>query len=246
MKFDGANWVTVGSAGFSAGYVWFISLALDNGTPYVAYQDYAAGHKATVMKFADDPPTTIKKSFKSVATHDGWILESTETSGVGGTKNSGAATLRMGDDVANRQYRSILSFNTSSLPDNAVITKVLLKFKKHSVVGTNPFTTHRKIAVDIRKDAFSKNAALQLTDFQAAASGPGVGLFANNPQPGGWYFARLNPAAYSFINRTGIIQFRLRFQTDDNNDFGADFLSIYSGNTLALNRPQLIIEYYVP
>jgi hypothetical protein len=51
MKFDGSNWVTVGSAGFSVGAVNSTSLAFDGSTPYVAYNDATNGNKATVMKF---------------------------------------------------------------------------------------------------------------------------------------------------------------------------------------------------
>lgn len=40
MKFDGANWVPVGSPGFSAGETCFTSIAIDgNGVLYVVYQD---------------------------------------------------------------------------------------------------------------------------------------------------------------------------------------------------------------
>jgi hypothetical protein len=51
MKFDGSNWVNVGSPGFSAGVAYRQSLAMDGSTPYVAYQDKANGDKTTVMKF---------------------------------------------------------------------------------------------------------------------------------------------------------------------------------------------------
>jgi len=44
----------------------------------------------------------------------------------------------------------------------------------------------------------------------------------------------------------GITQIRLRFQKDDNDDAGADYLKIYSGDAPAVSRPQLIVEYYVP
>jgi len=43
-----------------------------------------------------------------------------------------------------------------------------------------------------------------------------------------------------------ITQFLLRFSKDDNNDLGADFLKIYSGNAAEAYRPQLIVEYYNP
>jgi len=60
MKFDGSNWVTVGSRGFSAGNINSTSIAIDsNGTPYVAYQDAANKNKATVMKYGVDEAVKI-------------------------------------------------------------------------------------------------------------------------------------------------------------------------------------------
>lgn len=50
----GETWEPVGNAGFSAGEARSISIAInDNGTPYVAYSDWANGEKATVMKYAN-------------------------------------------------------------------------------------------------------------------------------------------------------------------------------------------------
>ncbi len=69
----------------------------------------------------------ITKTFRSTGTYDGWVRESSETSSKGGTINSSATTLRVGDDDSDRQYRSILHFKTSSLPDNAVIQALTLK-----------------------------------------------------------------------------------------------------------------------
>jgi hypothetical protein len=52
---------------------------------------------------------------------------------------------------------------------------------------------------------------------------------------------------FSYINKTGITQFRLRFQTGDDNDNVADYLVFYSGDTTTVSyRPQLIVEYYIP
>ncbi|MGV8118948.1 MAG: hypothetical protein AB2L14_04200 [Candidatus Xenobiia bacterium LiM19] len=55
MKYNGATWETVGTAGFSAENVAYTSLAIyDNaGTPvpYIAYKDYGNIGKATVMKY---------------------------------------------------------------------------------------------------------------------------------------------------------------------------------------------------
>jgi hypothetical protein len=53
MKFDGTNWVNVGTPGFSAGSIDFLCLAFNpaDSLPYVAYQDFGYSQKATVMKF---------------------------------------------------------------------------------------------------------------------------------------------------------------------------------------------------
>ncbi len=66
-------------------------------------------------------------SATSSAAQDGWVLESAAHSEVGGSFST-AGTLRVGYDASNRQYRSILSFNTSALPDDAVIQSVTLKY----------------------------------------------------------------------------------------------------------------------
>ncbi len=183
-------------------------------------------------------------TYKSFGRVDGWVLESSETSGKGGSMNGTATTFLLGDNAANKQYRSILSFNTSLLPDNAVIVSVTLKFKHAGVSGTSPFNTHGKLLADIRKGAFSGNKALQIGDFSAAASKNKTLLFTNKVN--NWYSKSLNPVNFLYLNLGGVTQFRLRFTLDDNNDFGADFLKIYSGNAAEANRPQLVVEYFVP
>jgi Zn-dependent metalloprotease len=191
-------------------------------------------------------PTILQADFRSVGANDGWVRESNETSSLGGAINSTGAVFFLGDSANNSQYRSILHFDTAALPDNAVVTKVTLKMKKQSLIGTDPFTTHKKIAVDIKKGVYSNNSALQSSDFESAANKNAVGLIANNPEIGGWYFANLNATAYPFINLMGTTQFRLRFQKDDNDDLSADYLKFFSGNTATpADRPVLIVEYYV-
>ncbi len=199
--------------------------------------NYTSGQIYTVDK---------TKAYSSRGAYDGHILESTETSGVGGSIDATATTFRLGDDAQDRQYRAILSFDTSPLPDDATISKVTLKIKKQAQVGTNPFTTHGNILVDVKKGAFSSNNALQTADFQAAASKSAAGTIKNTPLSG-WYTKTWTSGIFSYVNKTGVTQFRLRFQTDDNNDNGSDYFKFYSGNaTTASSRPQLIVEYTTP
>ena len=59
MKFNGSNWITVGSVGFSGGEAQYTSIAIDTGgIPYVVYEDSINNWKATVMKA--DSTTTVK------------------------------------------------------------------------------------------------------------------------------------------------------------------------------------------
>ncbi len=193
---------------------------------------------------ADDVPQTLVAY--SNGAQDGWILESAENSGAGGTFDNAATVFNLGDDGADKQYRAILSFNTSALPDNAVITRVTLKIKFQGLTGANPFGTHGSLMFDMRKGLFNGNAALEAGDFQAAASKDDAGNIPNTPV-NGWYVRTFTNTLFSYISKTGVTQFRLRFATDDNDDLGADFLKFYSGNYgTASARPTLVIEYYVP
>jgi hypothetical protein len=88
---------------------------------------------------------------------------------------------------------------------------------------------------------------LELTDWQTAANQT-VGPLLLTPS-GGWYSFNLT-AAKGRINKLatngGLTQIRLRFKLGDNNDAIANYLSIFSGNSGAASRPQLIIEYSIP
>lgn len=175
---------------------------------------------------------------------DGYVLESAETSNEGGAKNATSTTFRLGDDPANKQYRAILHFDTSSLPNAAVITEVTLVIKQKRLTGIDPFSTHGLLLADINK-RFGPRASLQIDDFQASASASAVAAFDATPV-GNWYSAILNASGRSFVNRTGATQFRLRFATDDNNNFVTDHVKFYSGDNAAALRPQLQVRYFMP
>lgn len=196
-------------------------------------------------------PVIQTAMFTSDGAQDGWVLESKETSNKGGTNNANSSTLRVGDNGQDSQYRSILQFSTSTLPDNAVITQILLTIQLESVVGKNPFSTHRNMWVDIRQGAFGsfgpfQIGALQNTDFQAPASLYTASWVTDNAV-GGWYWTSFGMPAFPYINLKGVTQFRLGFQLDDDDDRLEDYVSFFSGNFGTLSaRPQLTIKYYVP
>jgi sugar lactone lactonase YvrE len=169
-------------------------------------------------------------SSTSTAAYDGWVLESTATSNVGGSLNSTNATgLVVGDDASNRQYRSILYFDTSTLPDNAVIRSATLKIYKAWAGGTDPLTLSAfgPLLADVKKGTFG-TAALQTTDFQATASANAIGHFSSIG--GGWYRLVVPAVDYTYINLTGATQFRLRFTSTSNKNNAANYDAFYAGD----------------
>jgi bacillolysin len=189
-------------------------------------------------------PTILTSTFKSQAANDGWLLESTEASNKGNTVDT-ALKLQVGDNGADRQYKSIVSFDTSSLPDTAVIVSATLKVRRSGgFIGQNPFNTHGILVADVRQPNFGSSAALIASDFQAPVSLAAVSSFGPTPALQSWYSANVS-AASPYIYVVGTTQFRLRFSKDDNDDMSNDYIRFYSGETPG-SAPQLIIEYYIP
>jgi hypothetical protein len=185
-------------------------------------------------------------SFISTATYDGGIIESARGNGKGGTMNSTAINFPLGDDSRNRQFRLILSFNTGSLPDTAIIQSVALKIKQNgSPVGINPFTVLGALYADIRKGYFGTSPVLELADFNAPATATRIGSFGSTPISG-WYSASLNATGKSDINKANLTQLRIYFATPTNNNNSANYAVFFSGNAAVGNQPLLIITYSLP
>jgi hypothetical protein len=197
----------------------------------------------TPSSTATSAPVVV--TFLSAGSQDGSILESTEGSQVGGTMNSSATTFLLGDDAANRQYRAILSFNTASLPDNAVIQSAAVRILQSGApTGTDPFTIFGSLAADITKGYFGGNSGLELSDFNAAASANGVGTFGTT-RTNGWYNDKLIGSGLSNINKTGLTQVRLGFTMATNANATADTIQFVTGDATT-GQPQLVITYTLP
>jgi len=185
-------------------------------------------------------------ALKSHAAFDGWVREKNETANTGWGMAATSDVFLLGDTALDQQYRSLLHFDTSALPDDAVITKATLKIKLSSTFGADPFLTMGNIIMDIRSGAFYGNPALQWIDFRAAASQAFSGTIPNAPSED-WYAGEIKSAALPFINLTGNTQFRLRFYKDDNDNQSANIMRFHTGNDPdPATHPALIVEYYIP
>lgn len=181
---------------------------------------------------------------RSSAAQDGWVLESSEGSGAGGTANASATTLNVGDDELNRQYRAILDFDTSALPDDAVVTGAQVALRSAGIVGRSPFAVLGALVFDLRTGSFLTRS-LAPGDFQAPPSRSQAGTIGARPVQG-WYKGSVAAPARALVNLKGPTQLRLRFATDDNNDRFADHLKLSSGNAPLASRPKLTVTYYQP
>jgi hypothetical protein len=251
---DDAGVTTFGSAinyTLAAGTTYYIQVAQFNGTltdvpmdqlkPVPGVGELRGADAVHVFRLVP----LLTKSFRSVGGYDGYVVESNENSGVGLLKDSTLPYVRVGDDEKKRQFRSILAFNTETLDDTAMITTALVKVKKNYVTTGNIFTQLGMLKMDIRMPYFGQQLNLESNDFSAVSSKDLAVAFATTPTLG-WYRANVSPASFSFFNRTGYTQFRLRFTKDDNNDTIPNYFRFYSGNATAANRPILIIRYYIP
>lgn len=204
--------------------------------------NYTTGEAYTINKSIANAKSI---SFKSAGAYDGWILESGEDTNNGGTLDRSATTLSLGDDQKDKQYRAILSFDTSALPDRAVILSAQLKVKRQGIVGTDPFGTHGALLMEIRNGSFNNNLALQTADFSAAAS-PDTARDPFAALTSSWYAAQLSNVNLGLINKAGVTQFRLFFSKDDNDNLASDVIKFFSGSSVIANRPELVITYYLP
>lgn len=183
------------------------------------------------------------------AGYDGWVLESGENTNAGGSIDATAnstSSLRIGDDTAKKQYKSIVSFNTASLPDTATIVSATVKIKRGTL--SNDPSGFEPIWCDVRAYGFSGNLALQTGDWETGAQ-QGVAMQAATMSypgaNGNWSTGSLDSAGIGQIPLNGRAQMRFYFNTDDDNDNKADYIGFYSGeNATQANRPVLEITYY--
>jgi subtilisin family serine protease len=193
------------------------------------------------------PSNPVTVTFSSVAAEDARVWENGETGNAGGGGNATdntTASLRVGDTNLNEQYKTIVSFNTASIPDTATITSATLRLVRGTSLGTNPFTTFGSCLVDIVTGGFGGSTAFVIADWQAAATATGVATMSNPTANGSASTGTLNAAGLAAINKTGTTQLRLAFTLDDNNNLAYDYIGFFSGeNATASNRPQLTVTY---
>lgn len=207
-----------------------------------------SGDSSAVTATPQGSAQTVTVTLVSIGAEDGFVQESSQTSGVGGGFNATSATSQamiIGDTNSNRQNKTIVSFDTSVLPTGATIVAVTLKLRRSALVGTNPFLSLGNCGVDLAvTPGFGGSTALAAADFQAAADVALVATMSNPANNLDWSVGSLNQAGIDAISRTGETQLRVAFAIGDNNNASNDYVASYSGeNATAANRPVLEITY---
>jgi hypothetical protein len=140
-------------------------------------------------------------------------------------------------------YRTILSFDTSSLDDAAIIETASLTVTRHSAAN-NPQSLG-SIFVRVKTGFFGTSQLVEAADYAAAESGT---LSQALPFPltnGASSTVAFSPSEVSLINRTGLTQFRLQFSLLNNGNAKDDQLKLTSG-AAATAKPQLTLGYSAP
>jgi hypothetical protein len=178
-------------------------------------------------KWRENPTATFVSQGGS---NDGWA------DGV----NAGISTIKIGDDSTNLT-QGIVSFDTSSLPDNAIVTAASLYMLRDSATGSNPFTGTflGNPVVDVVNGTFGA-PVVEASDATAAATANNVGC-VHGTVSDQYYALRvdLQTAGLSAINNSGLTQMRLGFEMTD---IGTDQVNFYAGDALLLTGNDRLVE----
>jgi len=129
-------------------------------------------------------------------------------------------------------YRGYQSFDTSSLPDNAIITSVKLKLKCISDGSTTDFS------VIVMGGSQPIYGTLATNDWGRGTAQGGSWNTANYPGDDQWITISLSTGS-SFINKAGKTQFELKSSREGTTPSGWEYVRFYTA-------AKLEVTYYVP
>ncbi|HCU51598.1 MAG TPA: esterase, partial [Micromonosporaceae bacterium] len=145
------------------------------------------------------------------ATDDGYVKAYSDGSGAEVGTNKYTLGLGLGRGIDSKINRAVLSFDTSALPDNAVITRAYLTVTRNSSYS-NPWANPagNQLLIDVQTGCLGPNCAIETADWSATATQLGVGQIAQWTS-GTTDSTDLSSTGLTAINKTGQTQVKLRF-----------------------------------
>ncbi|HXJ37328.1 MAG TPA: hypothetical protein VMS22_25145 [Candidatus Eisenbacteria bacterium] len=222
----------------------FTTSALSLGTHWITASVSDTSGRTGVASVRVTVPATVA-SFPSIAAEDAYLVEYPPTSGLGRYVYNTGLNLHVGDQQNDGQVRAVVSFDTSPIPDDAVILSATLRLKRVGIQGTTPFASLGRLFVDVQTGGFSGNPVAEPGDFEVGATVPAAATL-NDPDMNGDLVSigKLNAAGLAAINKTGRTQFRLGFEVHDNANATSDRMQYGAGDsTLPSEWPMLDVTY---
>jgi len=161
--------------------------------------------------------------FSRGGTEDGW------TDGT----STGTNGIILGDNGLGLYY-GIVSFDTSSLPDDATINSARFYVTRSALTGVNPFSSGALgiPRVDVGKGGFG-GVGIEAADAFAPATASNAGFMAGSATSNGYAVGvEITGAGLAAINLSGITQFRMSFPNTGSGS-GADAVTFYDGDNTA-------------
>ena len=228
---------------------------LTDGTIYtyrVKAKDASKNHNETAFSSEESaqtqyavPPTEEQWTFNCIGQWDGRIYDGNEPNAIAG--DSDTASLRIGDYINGEQYHSIVSFDTSFLPDDCNITSVTLQLTRGQkpTEGQDPFVIFGDCIIDIAGGYFGSSVEIETEDFNNSACASAVARFTADPGLNlPMTSDNFNPDGRACINTNGITQLRFYIENSTNGDGNRDYLGFYSAEYEDPEyRPKLTIVY---
>jgi hypothetical protein len=184
--------------------------------------------------------------FSSNGGYDGTIRESPKLDGTANFIDPVDALISVGDDYLKRQYVGILHFDTSGIPDNAVITSAKVRIKG-MILSSDTYTRLGELTADITNPYFGNLPGLEFVDFRNPPLAKDIGTFTHAPTFYKWITLNMNAKSLLALNKTGSTQFRLHFNVKMYDDHIKQMVRFLSGDFWGVNDwPKLIVTYYVP
>jgi len=142
-----------------------------------------------------------------LSTNNGWLSSTTESNG----------SIKIGNDASNN-INSILSFNTTTMPNDKQAMSASVYIQRSALLGSN--ITIEDLTVSIKTGFFGDNISLDAGDFNDAGAVSAVScVYGDVSQDEMWLRIDLDPSLLPFINRYGTTQLKLSYNIPDSDRY---------------------------